>query len=330
MTALDASEPAPATCSPGNEVRASQRRLVVSPVVGVSRRRALALRSWLVTLLVAGQSMRALACVLWLAGCGGGWRAPRTLPPPRLFDPLAYRSLPGPRLAFGTRDGALRSYFHRQGSLVVHVLARSGPNPSFIATFPAHERGIAAWFQPVREDTELYAGTTSEADQLAAGGGLVAIWRDQGRRPLHGVRGTLTSSAKRLSTEIVVLGSSRRMRAYAHGACCEGSARCPEFESESFELDPERNALRIRVKQGGESSLELLLVGTRGTGITLHERQRPLRDGCSFARGAGQPSIELTNGSGIGLEFIALSSDEPVPLAQCGPDIPPSQPAPAP
>ncbi len=99
--------------------------------------------------------------------------------------------------------------------------------------------------------------------------GSVALQRDQGRHPLYGVRGTLKSIAMRLSTELVLLGSSSSLRDYAGGACLEDAARFPEFRNESSQLDIDRNAQRVRHERAGEPSLELLLVGTRGTRLAL-------------------------------------------------------------
>jgi hypothetical protein len=59
------------------------------------------------------------------------------------------------------------------------------------------------------------------------------------------VRGTLKSNAARLSTELVLLGSSGMLRDYARGVCLEEAERFPGARNERFELDAERNALRI-------------------------------------------------------------------------------------
>jgi hypothetical protein len=237
--------------------------------------------------------------------------APGALPSARLFDPLSYQSLPGPARAFGVSEGPLRSYFLRQRPLVVNVLARSGSSPYLITRFSASDRGIGVWFLPAPADTELYAGAAPDAERLAAGGGLVAVRRDQGEHPLYGVRGRLRSNATRLSSELVLLGHSRTLREYAEGVCLEDAARFPELRNERFELDAERNALRIsREASGGEPSLELLVMGTHGTRVALRGRQAAARPSCPLAPGAGQPIVELSNDSGIELQFIALASDE--------------------
>jgi hypothetical protein len=71
----------------------------------------------------SNRCLRLLVCGLWLAACSAD---SGTLPSPRLFDPLSYRSLPGPEHAFGVRDGSLRSYFHREGPLAASVLVQCG------------------------------------------------------------------------------------------------------------------------------------------------------------------------------------------------------------
>jgi hypothetical protein len=55
-----------------------------------------------------------------------GSQTQEPLPAARLFDPLAYRSLPGPERSFGVSEGLVRSYFHRQGPVAVNALVRSG------------------------------------------------------------------------------------------------------------------------------------------------------------------------------------------------------------
>lgn len=253
-----------------------------------------------------------VACWLWVAACSGGSGAPSPLPSPRLFDPLSYQSLPGPARAFGVREGSLRSYFHRRGPLVATVLAQSGSAPSWITRFSGSDRAIGIWFLPAAEDTELYAGAGPDAETLAAGGGLVAIRRDQGRHSLYGVRGTLRSNATRLSTELVLLGSSSLLRDYSRGECLEDAARFPELRNERLELDAERDALRIsREESGGERSLELLLIGMHGTHVGLRERPAAPRPSCPLAPGAGQPIIDLSNDAGVEVQFVALASDAP-------------------
>jgi hypothetical protein len=258
--------------------------------------------------------LRRVACCLSLAACGGG-SGPQSvqtaLPPPRLFDPLSYESLPGPERAFGVREGLLRSYFYRQRPLVVNVLARSGSSPYLITRFSGHDSGIGVWFLPAPAGTELYAGTAPDAEPLAAGGGLLGVRRDEGEHWLYGVRGTLKSNATRLSTELVLLGRARTLRDYAEGMCLEDAGRFPELRNEHFELDAERSALRVNTDgHGVQPSLELLLMGMGGTRVALRERDSAARPSCPSGPGSGQPIIELTNDAGIELQFVALVSDE--------------------
>jgi hypothetical protein len=250
-----------------------------------------------------------LACWLGLGACAGGSGVQSPLPSPRLFDPLAYRSLPGSQRSFGVRDGLVRSYFHRQGPLVLNLILQSGSSPSLITRFSGSDRGAGLWFLPAPADTELYAGAP-DAERLAAGGGLAAVERDHGRPLLYGVRATLKSNAARLSTELVLLGRASTLGQYAEGACLEDAARFPELRNEHFELDAERSALRVsRAGHADEPSLELLLVGARGTRVALNERQAAPRPTCPLEPGAGQPIVELTNAAGIELEFVVLASD---------------------
>lgn len=250
-----------------------------------------------------------LACWIGLGACAGGSGVQNPLPSARLFDPLSYRSLPGPQRSFGVREGLVRSYFHRQGPLVVNLLVQSGPSPSVITRFSGSDRGAGIWFLPAPADTELYAGAP-DAERLAAGGGLLAVERDHGRPVLHGVRGTLKSNAARLSTELVLLGGARTLRQYAAGVCLEDTTRFPELRNEHFELDAERSALRVtRGGHADEASLELLLVGVRGTHVALHERQSAPRPGCPLEPSTGQPIVELSNDAGIELQFIVLASE---------------------
>ena len=266
----------------------------------------------------SGRARRSPAChlvagLVWLAAWGGCAReVPTTAPPTRLFDPLSYRSPPGPREAFGSRDARARTYLHRQGSLAVQVLTRSGSSPRMLVTFPTGERAIGVWFLAAPEDTELYAGAAADEALLAAGGGLVAVRREQGQYPLDGVRGTLKTNATRLSTEQVLLGSSSAPSDYEAGVCLEDAARFPELHRARFELDRQRNALRVRRDpSGGEPALELLLVGVEGTRIELLERSEPSRPSCPLAPGTSQPLIAMTNDAGITVEFVALTSTAP-------------------
>jgi hypothetical protein len=276
----------------------------------------------------SNRCLRRVACCLWLAACGGG-SGPQNVqtarPPPRLFDPLSYQSLPGPERAFGVREGLLRSYFYRERPLVVNVLARSGSSPYLITRFSGSDRGIGVWFLPAPADTELYAGAAPDAEPLALGGGLLAVRRDEGQHALYGVRGTLESNATRLSTELVLLGRARTLRDHAEGVCVEDATRFSELRNERFELDDERSALRINADgSDGQPSLELLLMGIRGTRIALHERDGTARPSCPPASDTGQPVVELTNDAGIEIQFVALASDEPRSPDEASPSVAPT------
>jgi hypothetical protein len=208
------------------------------------------------------------------------------------------------------QEGALRNYFYREGAAAVHLSTRSGTSPRILAAFPAGDQGIGVWFLPAPEGTELFAG--KQAGALAAGGGLTALVRDGGKHPLRGVRATLKSSATRLTTALVLLGSARTLRDYGQGLCLEDATKFPELRNESFELDAEQGVLRIRRTQiGGEHSMELLLAGLSGTTITLAPREQASRPECALGQ-AEQVKVEIANDAGIELQLIALSSEEPL------------------
>lgn len=229
------------------------------------------------------------AGLLWLATWAGCGPSVTTAPPPsRLFDPLAYHSLPGPTSASGVHDGATRRYEHRRASLVANVLMRSGERPQLVFAFPPSDAVIGIWFSPAPAQTQLYAGAAGE-EPLEAGGGLVAVRREPGEHALHGVRGTLRSDATRLSTEFVLLGGSDAASDYDR-VCLEDPARFPELNQVRFELDAERDALRVRREPSGSApALELLLVGKEGTRITLRERGEAPRPACPLPPGQIQP-----------------------------------------
>jgi len=225
-------------------------------------------------------------------------------PPPSLFDPLSYEVPAAPRLAFEARHEPLRSQFLRQGPVAVHFLVRSGERPRVLAAFPAGDAGIGIWFRPAAAGTQLsFAGDV-------AGSALGALTREGGAHPLRGARTILRSTATRLTSELVLLGSARSLRDYERGECLEDASRFPELRNESFELEPQHRGLRVRrLEIGGAFSLELLLAGLSGTTIELRQREGGARPGCSAG---AQPVIELTGERGIELSMIALASDEPL------------------
>jgi hypothetical protein len=237
--------------------------------------------------------------------------SPAPAPPASVFDPLAYDAPTAPRLAFGVSEGSLRNYFYREGPSAVHLSLRSGSSPRLLATFPANNQGIGVWFSGAAAATELFAGKTPDA--LASGGGLTALTRDGGQHALHGVRATLKSSATRLSTELMLLGSVRTLRDYGHGLCLEDAAQFPELRNEKMELDEANGVLRIRREQiGGEHSMELLFAGLSGTRITLRSREGAARPQCPLGAGGGQQIVDISNDAGIELQLIALSDEEPL------------------
>lgn len=243
--------------------------------------------------------------IVLLAGCSGTpdpavQYAPA--PPDRLFDPLAYEQPAAPRLAFESETDGLHSQFLQQGPVAVHLLGRSGEHPRLIAAFPAGNAAIGVWFRSAEPEARL--GSLSDVTALTRLGG--------GEHPLHGARGTLRSTASRLTSELVLLGSTRALRDYEAGVCLEDAARYPELRNETFELGPERMALRIRRAEiGGEHSLELLLRGLSGTTITLRQGGASSRSACGGSP-TGQPEIVFVREGGVELELTVLASDEPL------------------
>jgi hypothetical protein len=237
--------------------------------------------------------------------------SPAPAPPASVFDPLAYDAPSAPRLAFGVSEGPQRDYFYREGPSAVHLSLRSGASPRLLAAFPANDQGIGVWFSSPSGTAELFAGKTPDA--LPSGGGLTALTRDGGQHALHGVRAILKSSATRLSTDLVLLGSVRTLRDYGEGLCLEDATKFPELRNEKVELDEANGVLRIRREQiGGGHSMELLLAGLSGTSIKLRSREVAARSKCPLAPGGGQQVVDMSNDAGIELQLIALSDEEPL------------------
>jgi hypothetical protein len=229
-------------------------------------------------------------------------------------DPALYDAPSGEELAFGVRDGDIRNYFHRQGPSSVHLLTRSGRDPRIVAAFPAENQGIGVWFLDPGKGVELWAGDAEESD-LAAGGGLVAVVREQeDELPMAGVRATLRSDATRLTSYLTLLANVRTLRDYGYGLCLENAAQLPELRNEKVELIEEHGVVRIRREQiGGEHAMELLLKGRAGTTLSVREEEVPPRSDCQAGAGdRAETVIEIAGEAGIEVEIIALSDDEPL------------------
>jgi hypothetical protein len=265
-----------------------------------------------------------LAALVLLAACAGDQRASshagRVSAPAKALASPSYATPPGARLAFGVQDGALRNYFLRQGPAAAHVVTRSGERPRVLVAFPAEDQGIGVWFRPA-DGAELWAGAEQMA--VSSGGGLSALETSESSaagREAYGIRASLKSNAKRLTTELVLLGAVRTLRDYGYGVCLENRERFPELRNETFELSSDQSVLRIRREQiGAASSLELVLAARRGTRIRLTEPGAGSRPECPLPVGSGQPGIELSGEDGIELELSALSDDAPLTA------IPPSE-----
>src|ERR1041384_2296312 len=122
-----------------------------------------------------------------LVACGDNLGPPGAGDP---TDPSQFATPTGEVLAFGVKEGNIRNYFHRQGPAAVHLLTRSGSDPRIIAAFPANNQGIGLWFTNSGTSTELWAGADADAD-LTAGGGALAVERDEGSRNMYGARATV-------------------------------------------------------------------------------------------------------------------------------------------
>jgi hypothetical protein len=253
---------------------------------------------------------------LLLAACAGGQRGGAGAPArPDLLDPGLYVSPEGEPLAFFVRDGDYRNYFVRRGPAAAHVLTRSGERPRVIAAFPAGNEGIGLWFESVPGGAELWSGARDAAEDLSAAGDFVALQVPARREvpALHGVRGSLQSGATHLRSELVLLANVRTLRDYGYGECLEDAARFAELRSETIELLPERDAVRVRRELiGGGRSLELVLSGRHGTRVSLAQRGSTAREGCALASGAAQVAIDISAESGIELELVVLTDDEPL------------------
>lgn len=234
--------------------------------------------------------------------------------PPDPTDPARYSTPPGEELAFGTRAGDLRNYFHRKGTSAVHLLLRSGAAPRIIAAFPAQNQGIGIWFEPADPATSLWSGEPDDAD-LAAGGAVTAVTRaDEDARPLHGVRATVRSDATELRASLTMLANVRTLRDYGYGLCLENAAQFPDLRSETIEPVGTRGSLRLRrVQIGGERAMELLLVPGPGTTMAVRDEEVPAREACrASAGGETEKVIEIVGRDGIELDLIALSDDDPL------------------
>jgi hypothetical protein len=220
----------------------------------------------------------------------------------------------GEELAFGVREGNIRNYFHRQGPTAVHLLTRSGLEPRVIAAFPANNQGIGLWFTSSGSPTEIWAGADADAD-LATGGGLVSVVRDEAALDMYGVRATVHSDASTLTAFLPVLANIRTLRDYGYGLCLENAAQFPELRNETIELLPSSNVVRIRREQigGGGPAMELLIKGGAGTTLAVKDQDVPARARCMATAGSGTTRVvEISGAQGVSFDIIALSNDEPL------------------
>jgi hypothetical protein len=194
-------------------------------------------------------------------------------------DPGLYDTPAGEELAFGVSGGDVRNYFHRQGPSSVHLLTRSGADARIVAAFPADNQGIGMWFLDPGGGAQVWAGAADESD-LAAGGGLAAVVRDEGKDawPMIGARATVRSDATRLTAYLTMLANVRTLRDYGYGLCLENAAEFPELRNERIELLEESQVVRVRRDQiGGEHAMELLLKAAPGTSVSVREEEVPAR-----------------------------------------------------
>jgi hypothetical protein len=257
------------------------------------------------------------------AGCGDNLALPPDAAPPvtpdagpGAADPTAaslYTAPVGEKLAFGVKEVDLRNYFHRQGTAAVHLLTRSGPDPRIIAAFPANNQGIGLWFNNAGANTQLWAGTDADGD-IATGGSLTAVVREEGAKDMHGVRATVKSDANTLTAYLALLANVRTLRDFGYGLCLENAAQFPELRNETIELIAAHNVVRIRRAQiGGEYAMELLIKGGAGTTLAVKEQEVPARASCQATAGtAMEKVVEIAGTSGVTFDIIVLSNDEPL------------------
>lgn len=228
-------------------------------------------------------------------------------------DPGQYTAPVGEELAFGVREGNIRNYFHRQGPTAVHLLTRSGLEPRVIAAFPANNQGIGLWFTSSGAPTEIWAGADADAD-LANGGGLASVVRDEAALDMYGVRATVHSDASTLTVFLPVLANIRSLRDYGYGLCLENTAQFPELRNETIELLPSSNVVRIRREQigGGGHAMELLIKGGAGTTLAVKDQDVPARASCMATASGTTRVVEISGSQGVSFDIIALSNDEPL------------------
>jgi hypothetical protein len=246
-----------------------------------------------------------------LTGCGGDDDERAVADP---TAPSQFVAPTGEVLAFGVHEGNMRNYFHRQGPTAVHLLTRSGADPRIIAAFPANNQGIGLWFASGDATTQLWAGADAEAD-VAGGGGLDSVVRDDGDRDMFGVRATIHSDAATLTAFLALLGNIRTLRDYGYGLCLENAAQFPELRNETIELVAPANAVRIRREQIGGTghAMELLIKGREGTTLTVKDQEVPARPSCAATAGGDtEKVIEIAGAGGVSFDVIALSNDEPL------------------
>jgi hypothetical protein len=267
---------------------------------------------------VKEDSMSRLALVLGisltvaLAGCGGDDDDTSAVADPTA--PSQFVAPTGEVLAFGVHEGNMRNYFHRQGPTAVHLLARSGADPRIIAAFPANNQGIGLWFARGDASTQLWAGADADGD-VATGGGLESVVRDDGDRDMFGVRATLHSDATTLTAFLALLANVRTLRDFGYGLCLENPGQFPELRSETIEVVAAANVVRIRREQigGAGYAMELLLKGREGTTLSVKEQVVSPRPQCAATAGGGtQKVIEIAGSGGVSFDVIALSNDEPL------------------
>lgn len=230
-------------------------------------------------------------------------------------DPTLYGTPAGEELAFGVKEGDLRNYFHRRGTVAVHLLTRSGRDPRLIAAFPAGNQGIGVWFLDPGADAQLWAGAAAGPDEdVSAGGGLTAVVREEGERDMHGVRATLRSDATRLTAYLALLANVRTLRDYGYGLCLENANQFPELRNERIELIEQHDVVRVRREQiGGGHAMELLIQGRQGTTVSVREDEVPARQACqATADELTETVIELSGEGGVQADVILLSDEEPL------------------
>lgn len=183
-------------------------------------------------------------------------------------------------LTFEIREGHLRNYFYRRGSVAAHLLTTSGTTPRLIVAFPAGNSGVGVWFDAVAAPIEL-----------AVDGRLAPVERLDG---LRGVSAVLAASVPSLRINRAFLGYIRSLREYVAEPAASG--RVPDV-------------IRFRTDAGPPVVLRRTTLDGHALELTLE----PLDGASASASGAGSIALAAAPGSAsIRMRLTALTDYQPL------------------